>query len=85
MSCISPVLVSSPSTPNKEPTKSRNSTLWTWSIHRNKTLNSCNLPFNFRYDKEMFHRHKNIEELRDEYAAERVELAAILEDLVNIT
>ena len=32
----------------------------------------------------MFHRHKNLEELRDEYAAERVELAAILEDLVSI-
>ena len=47
-------------------------------------MNFCNLPFNFRYDKEMFHRHKNLEELRDEYAAERVELAAILEDLVSV-
>ena len=32
----------------------------------------------------MFQRHKTLEEMRDEYSAERVELAVILEDLVSV-
>ena len=32
----------------------------------------------------MFQRHKTLEEMRDEYSAERVELAVILDDLVSV-
>jgi hypothetical protein len=37
-----------------------------------------------RYDKEMFQRHKTIDEIKEAYAAEKAELTAVLDELAVV-